>query len=723
MRDFDPSAWKPTFGWKRALNCVRQTEAAECGLACLTMIANYYGNESDISHIRSLLGHSSNGSNLATLVSSAEKLGLQSRGLRVDLEEIDKLILPCIIHFDLNHFVVLVKVKGGSVTLADPAVGMRKISRKAFSSHFTGVVLELLPEKNFAKSKKTPKLSVAAMVFNQSGVKNTLANIFIFSLLLELIALSSPLMVQTIIDQVIVNRDYDLLLIIALSFMFLLLVQIMVSAVRSWTILALGLNLSLSWSGSVFSHLMKLPESYYQKRHLGDLVSKFGSLEIIQQTLTNKTTEVILDGLMASLSLFMLFYYSQTLALITISSFIVFICIRLFYFGILRERNLNIIGLSARQQSAFLETLRGSSEIKLNNARSLMSARYLNKMVSTNNASASIQSLNLIFGAADSFIFGSLKIAVLSVGAISTLKGSLSAGMLVAYLAYSDQFIGRVTSLVDFSMQIRMLGMHSDRVADIVLSKVESNLDAGTISPAKPSSSPAIYCSNVSFRYSENEPWIIKNCSFSVAPGESLCITGPSGCGKSTLLKILSGLIDPTSGALYINGVDIRQTGKEYLRSMTSVVMQDSVLFTGSISENISFFESSFNTSEIEEAAKIAEIHDEICAMPMRYQSLVGDMGSSLSGGQKQRICLARALYRKPSCLLLDEATSHLDIPKEKAITKSIKQLNMTRIFVSHRPETIRSADRILYLVGGNLIDPSKGDPMNEATVKKVLEA
>ncbi|WP_157640559.1 ATP-binding cassette domain-containing protein, partial [Burkholderia ubonensis] len=280
---------------------------------------------------------------------------------------------------------------------------------------------------------------------------------------------------------------------------------------------------------------------------------------------------------------------------------------------------------------------------------------------------------------------------------------SFSAGMLVAYISFADQFVGRGSGLIDALIEFRMLRLHGERLADIVLTEVEADMEGSVahMPSTQREAPPAISVRNLRYRYAEGEPWVLDGCSFDIAAGESVAIIGPSGQGKTTLAKLLLGLLDPHEGTIAVDGVDIRHLGLQHYRDRIGCVMQDDILFAGSIADNICFFDLDPDLARIEEAARLAQIHDDIAAMPMGYQSLVGDMGSSLSGGQCQRVLLARALYRRPDILVLDEATSHLDVARELAINEAVSAMPITRILIAHRPETIRSAERALLLENG----------------------
>jgi ATP-binding cassette subfamily B protein RaxB len=289
---------------------------------------------------------------------------------------------------------------------------------------------------------------------------------------------------------------------------------------------------------------------------------------------------------------------------------------------------------------------------------------------------------------------------IVYLGAIAVIDGAFSVGMLLAFVAYRTTFSNRIASLADKFAQLKMLALHRDRLADILLAPPE---ESACEARAKQPRDSALEAVDVSFRYGEGEPWVLRHVNVRIEPGESVAVTGGSGCGKTTLLKILMGLLPPTQGEIRFGGLPIRAIGTCEFRRRIAAVLQDDQLLAGSIAENIAFFDPNYDRPRLNACTRIAAIDEEIAAMPMGYETLVGDMGSSLSGGQKQRILLARALYKQPDVLFLDEATSHLDLRTESRIAQSVSALNFTRIIVAHRPHTIAGAQRVVVLDGGTI--------------------
>ncbi|MCI1711093.1 MAG: peptidase domain-containing ABC transporter [Chiayiivirga sp.] len=684
------------------MKSILQSEAAECGLACLAMVAEAHELRLGLPELRRRFSLSLKGAKLNHLIHVAQQLGFQSRALRLDLDDIPKLKLPCILHWDLNHFVVLAKADKRQATVLDPAFGERRVDYAELSRHFTGVALELTPTTGFQPRRAAPSISARQLAGPVRGLWRALGQILALSLALQVFVLLAPFLMQWVVDQVLVSADQDLLTVLGLGFGLALLLQIGIGLLRGWSVVYLSSRLGLQWMGNVFAHLMRLPLEFFEKRHLGDITSRLGSIGTIQKTLTTSFVEALIDGVMAMATFALMLVYSWKLATVTVGAVGLYLGIRALAYRPVRDRVERQLVAAAKQQSHLLESLRGMQSLKVAGHESQRRASYDNLMVETVNGEVRLARLNLGFSGASQLVFGIERIAVIWIGALLALQNVFSVGMLIAYLAYKDQFAQRTAALIDKWIEFRMLRLHGERLADIVLTEPE--VDAASAFEAAPPTDVRIEVDNLSFRYAEGEPWVLRECSFSIAPGESVAIIGPSGCGKTTLMKLMLGLLTPSDGSIRIGGKDIRTLGKRNVRAMVGAVMQDDQLFAGSLADNIGLFDNEFDLARIEAAARLAAVHEDIAAMPMGYHSLIGDMGSSLSGGQKQRVILARALYRHPKLLFLDEATSHLDVMRERQVNAAVRKLALTKVIVAHRPETIASADRVLVMEGGRVV-------------------
>ncbi|AJO78569.1 peptidase domain-containing ABC transporter [Pseudomonas sp. MRSN 12121] len=687
----------------RRLPLILQTEATECGLACLAMIATYHGYHTDLMGLRQRFSVSLKGASLKQLIQIAQQMRLGARPVKVSLAELGQLELPCLLHWDFNHFVVLKSVDAGGITLHDPARGLRHLSLDEASRSFTGVAMELWPDRGFEKQVAKPRIRLLGLMGRVTGLYRSLTQLLLLSGALELFALVSPFFLQWTLDNVIVSEDRDLLTTLALGFGLLLLMQQVVSGVRAWVLMYMSTLLSMQWRANVFSHLLRLPIQYFEKRHLGDVVSRFGSVDNIQQSLTGAFLTVILDGLMSVATLAMMLLYSPMLAAISIAAMSLYAIGRWAWYRPLRNATEEQIVHAARQQSHFLETVRGIRPLKLFQRQEERRSVWLSLLVEQINAGLRTQKLQLFYQQMNGLFFGVENLLVIWLGATLVMDGQFSVGVLMAFNAYKLQFSGRVASLIDKVFELRMLQLQGERLADIVLQPPEEELTQ--IAPDDLRRRPAsLEVRGLRYRYAEHEPWILDGLDLAIADGESVAIVGPSGCGKSTLFNILLGILPPSEGQVRVAGLELSNLGLDGLRELVGTVMQDDVLFAGSLLENISFFDSSVDMPWLIECARMAAIHDDIQSMPMGYNTLVGEMGTVLSGGQKQRVMLARALYKKPRILFLDEATSHLDVRCEQMVNEAIRGLRITRIMIAHRPQTIACADRVVVLDDGKVV-------------------
>jgi ATP-binding cassette, subfamily B, bacterial CvaB/MchF/RaxB len=694
---------------KRRVPVLLQTEAAECGLACLAMVASAHGLETDLSSLRARFSLSLKGVTLADLVRMADTLHLQSRPLRAELDELVQLQTPCILHWDLNHFVVLVSVKRGVITLHDPAHGERRLTLAQASPHFTGVALELLPGPGFTARRERRQVRVRDLLGPVSGLKRALGQVLLLALALEAFVLMSPFFMQWVVDDVLISGDRDLLLTLGVGFGLLVLIQVLTAAGRAWAVLVLSATLNLQWLLNVFAHLLRLPVAWFEKRHIGDIWSRFSSVQQIQKALTTSFAEAVLDGLLVVLTLAMMALYSLPLSFVALAAVFVYGLLRWVFMRPLRAATEEALVHEARQNSHFLESLRGVQAIKLFGAQVDRRTRFAALVTDTMNADIAIRKLELGMSLAHRLLFGLERVAVIWLGALLVLERTLSVGMLFAFFAYKEQFALRVSGLIDKVVALRMLRLQGERLADIVLTEPEA--DGLSALPGGHEPAPSIEMRGVSFRYADGEPEVLRQVSLNIEPGESVAIVGPSGCGKTTLLKLMLGVLSPTEGEVRVGGVPLQRLGLARWRDMVGVVMQDEPLFSGSVADNISFFAAAPDRAWIEACARVAAVHDEIAAMPMGYHTLIGELGSSLSGGQKQRILLARALYKRPRILLLDEATSALDIDRERSVNQAVRQLALTRVIVAHRPETIASASRVIALHEGRVAQDLRSVP------------
>lgn len=685
-----------SYSGKRRVPLVLQAEVAECGLACIAMISSYHGYQVNIPPLRKKSTLDGNGMNLKQLMELADQLKLSCRALQCSLEEIGDLTLPCILHWDMQHFVVLTGVTKNTIYINDPASGKRKISLTDLSSSFTGIALELTPTNSFKKCDKRVVMKINQLWQNITGLKSSLLTLFSLSLVLQFITLLSPYYMQWVIDNVLLSNDKPLLTVLATGFIILMVIKTSVSSLRSWIVLRFSSSLNLQIGANLFRHLLKLPMSYFEKRHIGDIVSRFGSLSTIREMLTKELIEAVIDGLMASVVLIMMFLYNTTLAIFVLSIVFISFLIKVGFYFTNRRLSEESITANAKEDTTFLESIRAIQTVKLFSHESNRQNIWLNRFSEVINADIRLAKIEIMESAINDLLFSIETILVIYFGSLIVMKGDLTVGMLLAFIAYKSQFIMSIMNFIDKILSFKLLGLHVERVSDIALELEEPyhvpNGGSGSILNGE------LQLENISFRYSDNAEKILDNINLHVRTGESIAIIGSSGCGKTTLLKIILGLLKPTSGRILLDGVDVSNLGLNEYRQFFGSVMQNDTLMSGTVAENITLFDPNFDEERLYECCRLACIFDDIKSLPMTFESLVGDMGSNFSGGQLQRIFLARALYKQPKILCLDESTSHLDQHNELIVNDNIKNIELTRIIVAHRKETIESVDRVYRL-------------------------
>jgi ATP-binding cassette subfamily B protein RaxB len=680
---------------RRRLPLIRQSEAAECGLACVAMVAAYHGLDVDLATLRRRFAISLKGITLASLMDIAAALGLGTRALRVELEEVRNLRVPAILHWDFNHFVVLRQVRGTKIELHDPATGARTLSLQRASAGFTGVALELIPTVSFERKRERHTLRLAALARFTPEVVRAFAQAVMLSVLVESCVLAAPFYVQVVIDEAIRKGDGRLLTALAVSFGFLTVFNFVASALRGLVLQVLSSVFSFEIAARLFSHLVRLPLDWFHKRHVGDVQSRFRSIQPIKEFIAGGAVAALLDGVLAVFVLVLMLIYSVPLTGIVIGAVAIYAALRASLLHVSRRLAADTLLADAREQTRFLETLRAAQTIKLAGRETERESSQLNAIAATINAGIRVGNVQVGYNAVKQAVAGAADVLVVLYAARAIMNADFTIGMLTAFIAYKVQFTSRITALLESAITWRLLDVHLERIADIAMHPREIGIDGGGYDGDVEG---AVAARGLAFSYAPGEPAVLKHLDLEIAAGEFASITGPSGCGKSTLLKVLTGLYAPNKGEVLIDGRPLAAWNVANLRRQIGVVMQDDQLLQGSIAENIAGFDPHIDMVRVVESARRAHIHQDVSHMPMGYQSLVGDMGSALSGGQKQRLLIARALYRQPRILILDEGTSHLDLETERAVTTALSDLAITRIVVAHRPETVRAASREISL-------------------------
>lgn len=682
---------------KSRVPVVLQSEASECGLACVVMIAAFFRHHASLAEMRQRKPASLAGLALPALMEAAHAIGLESRPLRLECEELPRLRTPCILHWRMNHFVVLERAGRSRVQIVDPAIGRCRLRQRDLAERFTGVALELAPGQDFRRKSKRAGLRLLDMLRGVPGLSLPLVQLLALSVAIQVFALAMPAYLQMSIDQVVLSRDQPLMNLLAMAFALIALLHAGSGAFRAWCVYYFGTRLSFGWTSGLFQHLMRQPLAFFEKRSVGDIQSRFGSLAPLREMVASRAVETVVDGVMAVTTGFVIVYYGSTLAVVVLSSIALYALIRLSLFPLVSQRSREQLVAAASAETDLLENIRGALTIRSLGIEGQRLLRYRNRFAEALNAATRVKRLTVVEHGLETGLFSLQSIATVYVGVASIFDGTTTVGMLVAFLAYASQFSSRTVNLINGILQFRLIRIHLDRISDIVDAPPRARSEVLPVGRSARLNG-AIEVRNLWFRYHEDERWILRGVSFDVAPGECLGISAPSGFGKTTLLKIIAGLIDPVHGEVRFDGHRLRASNASRYRRQCGIVMQQDQLLAGSIAQNIAGFSDSPDEHGIVEAARLACIDAEIENLPMRYLTLVGDMGDVFSGGQKQRILLARALYRKPRILLLDEATSSLDHANELRIVDALRRMRVTRIVIAHRRETLDMCDRVLDL-------------------------
>ena len=685
---------------RRRIKHVRQAESSECGLAALAMIANWWGHDFDLGAVRRRFGVSSRGIALRDLMRAAEALGFTARPLKVPLEGLSALQLPAILHWDMDHFVVLERISKGRAYIVDPASDGRWHDQESLSKHFTGVALELRPSRSFEPEKEHRRLRLSQLWSGAHGMRRSIAQTAILSLVLQAHVLAAPYLLQLAVDRALPSLDADLITVLAIGFGLFALIAAGAALLRSFVLLASGTALALGIASNIGRKLLRLPIGWFEKRSVGDILSRFQSVKPIQRLLTESAAAAIIDGLLAVLTFVLMLIYSPMLTMIPLGALLIYAGFRALTLPAERRAENDRIAAAGREQSAMIETLRGIVTLRLSGRETVRHAVWQNRLSEALGATYSYERIHVYQATLATFLGAVEIVALIWLSIQMAIAGGFTVGMIFAFLAYRLQFATATRSLVDKAIEFKMLSLHLERLSDIALTDDDIGFGEIEVQPQPPRGE--IELKGVTFAYGIHEPQVLKGVDLHVKAGEHVAITGPSGGGKSTLTKIMLGLIEPSAGEVLVDGMPIARYGRRAFREHVAAVLQEDVLFAGTIADNIADFEP-VDHERLAEAMAAAAIDKDVNEMPMRHLTLVGDMGSTLSGGQRQRILLARALYRRPKILVLDEGTAHLDAEHERLVNKAMSAMGITRIMVAHRRETLAAADRVILLKDGQV--------------------
>lgn len=665
------------------------------------MISSYYGRRQSLATLRRQFRVSMTGSSVSSISRMAQQIGFSTRAVRVNLQDLKKLRCPAMLHWQLDHFVVLNKVRRKGLVVHDPARGKRFVCWSDVSRYFSGVAVEFTLSAQFEPGNDIQRVRLRDLWSKSQGLGSSLLQIFLLSALLQFFSLLAPLVNQMVVDDAIARNDGDFLVAILLGFGLLLASQTAVQALRSTALLHFSQMLAFQLRSNLLLHLLHLPTDFFERRHVGDVVSRLNSIAPVQQLISSAVVSVVLDGLLAIGTVAVMYLYSPPLTALVIAATCLAFLARLLTFPYVRRLTEEKISADAKLHSVLLESIRAIRTIKLFNRESERHTYWQNTFIDATNIGIQLQKFGITAAAGSGLLLGVLDLAVFYVGANAVMSGTLTLGMLFSFQAYRTQFSTRLDALIGQFFLFRTTGVHLERLADIVQTEPDADSTAFAIQPSAIRGKVEVRRGR--FRYGADLPWLLNDVNFVAEPGERIALVGKSGCGKSTFLKVLVGLYPLSGGDIAFDDIPVSTNGMQLMRRHIGTVMQDDRLLSGTIADNICFLDEAPDENMLIEVATRAQILADVQRLPMGFDTLVGDMGSVLSGGQRQRILLARALYKQPKMLLLDEGTANLDTDTERKLLNSLAELDITQILVAHRPAAIAACDRVVLVSDGRL--------------------
>lgn len=687
---------------------VRQLTEVECGAACLAMVLGFHGKAVRLEEVRQAMGASRDGVSALDILRTARGYGLRGRGVSLDDDALPHLPPGTILHWRFSHFVVFEKLDKDGVRILDPGHGRRRIPMEKFLRDFTGVALLLEPGSGFETGKAQPR-SAYRYALQVIGQSDTLTRVLVVSLVLQVFALAVPALTGLIVDRVVPRGDKHLLLVVSLGLLSLAGFQLLTSLIRGHLLLELRTRMDSTMTLGFLEHLVGLSYSFFQVRAAGDLMARLNSNATVREILSSSALSGLLDGTLVVLYLALMFVVSPRMALVVLG--LATVQVLVLVVSTRRQRTLmsENLEVEARSQSYQVELLTGIQTLKAFGVEHQAVQRFSELFVNVLNVSLQRGRLTAWVDAVTGMLRMAAPLVLLGFGALQVLAGVMSLGTMMGLTALAGALLVPLGNLVTTGTQLQLLKSYLERIDDVF----ETPLERESERIGRPARlEGGIELEHVSFRYSAQGPLVVQDVSVRVEPGQFVAIVGRSGAGKSTLASLLLGLYLPSSGRVLFDGADLSELDLHSVRGQLGVVPQEPAFFGSTVRGNIALADPSSALEPVIEAARRAQIHDEVMAMPMGYDTPLVDRGASLSGGQRQRLALARALLRNPAVLLLDEATSHLDAITERGVQEALAALNCTRIVIAHRLSTVADADLILVMDDGRLVESGRHEEL-----------
>ena len=687
--------------------CVLQQDNTDCGAACLATVSLSHRQRVSVAAIRQYAGTDHRGTNVLGMVEAAERLGFHSKAVRTSMDGLINFPLPAVAHVtqsNLFHYVVIHRITANRIIIADPARGILKCSLKEFEAIWTGVLILAVPGPSFRANNKS--VTTWQRFFRLLEPHDfLLAETFVATLVLMVLGFGTSLYIQSLVDQVLLTRDWAMLKWLSVGLLFVLLCRAVIGALRSTVLAYVGRRLDVSLMLEYYRHVVRLPMQFFESRHTGEIISRLGDAVKVRELVSGTTLSLLVDASTMVAAFALLFFYSSKLALISISLLPVLGMIVVLVNRPLKKAQRKTMETAALLHSHLVESLTGIPTLKAACAEDSATAKAEQKITGLLRSLFSATVWGTSSATAGELISGAALVLVLWTAGSLVLNNEMSVGQLIASYSILLYTLQPMLRLMNLNQQVQDAVIAADRIAEILdlPSEFEDESPAVELAANTPGE---IVLEDVSFSYGTRSA-VLHNINLHVPSCSSLAIVGKSGSGKTTLAKLLLRLHEPTSGRIEIDGFDLRDIGRESLRRAIACVDQDLYLFKGSIEENLTLGCPDISAESLFNSVRAAGLESFINSLSNRYKTDVGERGALLSAGQRQRLAIARALIREPRVLILDEATSYLDSQSELAIQDVIAEMKQqsTIIIIAHRLSSIKSADQIAVLDGGKLVE------------------
>lgn len=678
---------------RRRVPVILQHEQSECGLACVAMVASSFGHKLSLADIRQMSGGDSGGSPMDKLLQLSGRLGMIARPVRLPLAEIRHLATPAILHWRMNHFVVLVRARRQKILVHDPALGKQWIVFEEIDKSFTGIALELRRAPEFKRRSSRSEPGLLDLVRGVRNVRKYIVTVLVLMLAGQLLALTPAVVTQLLIDEVILGQAAHWLTAALAAMLAVLMSAVLIDSLRKWISLYSGARLAMDTTCNLVAHLLRLPVAFIRERHLGDIMSKLDSLAPLRQAITEQSVDALANVTMLAVTLTLMMVYSAKLALVSVVGLSLTFLLLALTLPRMNQLNNRLLIQRASEKSSLLESFRAFETVRSLGMSEVRSSHWQNRFFAATGTAYQLGRFDIARTSLLSVVSAAEQTAFLAVGISSAIDRDLSVGVLFAFMSMRSRCTSAAMRLVEGLQNFALLRVHARRLGDLAYGE-EEPVPRGGVSH---SIIGKLEARNLQFGFPGGRP-LIDHLVCTLAAGTHTVITGPSGCGKTTLFRLLSGQLQPNAGSVLIDDIELSVWDRAAYIRQIGVVLQSENLFQGTIADNIAAFSSCPDTARIRSAAVAAEIWDDIQLLPMKLETLLGDTGTTLSGGQVQRIAIARAIYREPRILFLDEATSHLDTDSEARVLTNIGKLNMTIVSIAHRPGAIARAGQVIRL-------------------------